>query len=294
MQCPLPFCCSRMSQAINLTSSGFDQHLINWDKAGLKFKAACRFAKTAGVTNVLLTGRGEPTLYPEEIYNYLDKLEPYEFPFIELQTNGISIANGYRGIYKTVSEDPVDGSIPMSWVRDWRDRGLTHIAVSMAHWDKDRNNEIYGAKTPVDLEALFSNLSQDGLSVRACLMLAKDYVDSVEDFDKVVGLCNSWGAKQLRVASIARPEESANPAVAKWVDAHVPHNAQRIVDHIVEKGHYLRTLPHGAPVFDYNGLSVCIACCFPKTNAVGNGMQPIFWPDGSLTYSWEWKGAVLI
>lgn len=280
-----PFCCARLSNATGLSASDFDQHLINWGKTHLKLDAACRFAKTTGVTNILLTGRGEPTLYPNEIDEYLVRLNSYGFPFIELQTNGITIDNAYKG------EATHFG---FKDLLKWQANGLTHIAVSMVHWDKDRNNEIYGAKTPVDLEDLFSNLDQDGFSVRACLMLMKDYVDSVEDFDKVVGLCNSWGAKQLRVASIARPEESSHPSVAKWVDEHVPEHSQEIVDHVIANGHYLRTLPHGAPVFDYNGLSVCLACCFPKTNAVGNGMQPIFWPDGSLTYSWEWKGAVLL
>jgi len=122
----------------------------------------------------------------------------------------------------------------------------------------------------------------------------KNYVDSIEDFNKTVEMCVKNESKQLRIASLGRPSSSESPGIAKWVDLNVPENFSKIVDLIISNGHYLRTLPHGAPVFDYNGLSVCVADCLPQTNRVGNGMQPIFWSDGSLTYSWEWRGAVLM
>ena len=96
------------------------------------------------------------------------------------------------------------------------------------------------------------------------------------------------------VAKLGKPSRSASQAVERWIDAHQPEHAGKIVNHIVTNGHYLRTLPHGAPVFDLEGLSVCVADCMPQSNQVGNGLQPIFWPDGSLTYSLEWCGAVLL
>jgi len=287
-----PFCVSKTTNALGIQAYGIDQHLVNWDTVMPKFRAACRFAKTSGVTNIVLTGRGEPTLYQDEIDRYLEELAPYEFPFIELQTNGIEISRGYNGSF---NREGNDGHISIiDTIGEWREMGLTHIAISMAHWDKDVNNKIYGAKVPVDLEDLFTNLNLDGFSVRACLLLMKNYVDSLDDFNSVVNLCNSWGARQLKVTTISRPSKTENEAVARWIDNHMPEHADEIIDHIIKNGHYLRTLPHGAPVFDYQGLSVCISDCMPRSNQVGNGMQPIFWPNGSLTYSWEWAGAVLL
>jgi wyosine [tRNA(Phe)-imidazoG37] synthetase (radical SAM superfamily) len=268
-----------MTNACGVDSDGIDKHLVDWNKSEHKFEAACRFAKTVGVTNILLTGRGEPTLYPEEIEEYLYRMQAYQFPFVELQTNGISIANG---------------ELPHRSLKWWQEHGLTHIAVSIAHWDNSINNKIYGANPAVCLPDLFDTLDSQGFSMRACLTLCKGFVDSVADFKKVVELCNSHGVRQLRVASLARPTKSSSHAVANWVDQHIPEHVLDIADHVIDEGHYLRTLPHGAPIFDYNGLSVCLADCFPKQNRVGNGLQPIFWPDGSLTYSWEWKGAVLM
>jgi molybdenum cofactor biosynthesis enzyme MoaA len=281
-----PFCISRLSNALGIHADSIDKNLINWDTVMPKFRAACRFAKTAGVTNILLTGRGEPTLYKHEIDRYLMELAPYEFPFIELQTNGINLRNAFN-VRKI-------GFTDLDRLSMWRDKGLTHIAVSIAHWDMERNNEIYRAKEAVDLEDLFGELDRFGFSVRTCLVLMKDYVDSIRDFDGVVGLCKAYGAKQLRIASLGKTSDPESSAVAQWIDNHLPEHAEDIINHVSENGHYLRTLPHGAPIFDYHGLSVCIADCMPKDNRVGNGMQPIFWPNGSLTYSWEWKGAVLL
>lgn len=284
-----PGCVSRMTNTSGMRRDCVDQHLMNWDKSRHSFHASCRFAKASGVTTVLFTGKGEPTVYKDEIYSYLGALAKYEFPFIEVQTNGIAIANGYSGNY-----DNDEGYVNALDLQNWRDSGLTHVALSIAHWDNERNHEIYGSKRVIDLENLIGNLAQDGFSVRVCCLLMKGYVDSVKDFNGVVALCNSWGARQLKVTPIVRPADPESSGTAKWVDDHVPENSDKVVDHICSKGHYLRTLPHGAPVFDYDGLSVCVSDCLPKGNRVGCGLQPIFWPDGSLTYSWEKRGAVLL
>ena len=283
------FCISRMTQTSDFRREKFDQHLMNWGRNAHSFAAACRFAKASNATTVLFTGKGEPTIYKSEVYSYLMALEKYEFPFIEIQTNGIAISNGYIG-----NHDNEEGCVTNSDLANWQKSGLTHVALSIAHWDNERNHKIYGSKRAIDLENLVGNLTRDGFSVRICCLLMKDYVDSIEDFHKVVTLCNSWGARQLKITPITRPINPDNVGVAKWVDEHLPENAGKIVDEIIVKGHYLRTLPHGSPVFDYDGLSVCVSDCLPKTNKVGNGIQPIFWPDGSLTYSWEYKGAVLL
>ena len=284
-----PGCVSRCTNTSGLHERETDQHLMNWDRNAHSFAAACRFAKSSNTTTVLFTGKGEPTIYKSEVYSYLMALEKYEFPFIEIQTNGIAISNGYIG-----NPDNEEGYVTNADMTNWQKSGLTHVALSVAHWDKERNHEIYGSKRVIDLEDLIGNLARDGFSVRVCCLLMKDYIDSIEDFNRVVALCNSWGARQLKITPITRPINPDNVGVAKWVDKHFPENAGKITDEIIRKGHYLRTLPHGSPIFDYDGLSVCVSDCLPKTNKVGNGIQPIFWPDGSLTYSWEYKGAVLL
>ena len=61
---------------------------VNWRN----FRIACRLAERCGVTTAMLTGKGEPTLFPEQITKYLEVLGEFRFPLVELQTNGIRLA----------------------------------------------------------------------------------------------------------------------------------------------------------------------------------------------------------
>jgi hypothetical protein len=65
-----------------------DEPEVNWRN----FRVACRLAERCGVTTAMLTGKGEPTLFPEQITKYLQALSEFPFPIIELQSNGILLA----------------------------------------------------------------------------------------------------------------------------------------------------------------------------------------------------------
>ncbi|KKK85560.1 hypothetical protein LCGC14_2772060, partial [marine sediment metagenome] len=58
-----PFCVSKMTGPVPVSKH------INWSR----FTTACRIVGQArdGLVTVLLTGKGEPMLYPEQITNYL-------------------------------------------------------------------------------------------------------------------------------------------------------------------------------------------------------------------------------
>lgn len=86
-----PFCVSKMT--------GFKEPLPtepNW----VNLEAGCRLAVMGGVTTVLLTGKGEPTLYPDLISSYLVALKRHRFPFVELQTNGLSLTGKLLAAWK--------------------------------------------------------------------------------------------------------------------------------------------------------------------------------------------------
>ena len=63
----------------------------------MRFKKAARLAQLGGTTTVLMTGKGEPTLYPDEITEYLRLLERWDFPLIEIQTNAVQIGHPVAG-----------------------------------------------------------------------------------------------------------------------------------------------------------------------------------------------------
>jgi len=78
-----PFCVSSM------TGYGVLPHNRDIDVRNLR--KACRMAQLSGCQTVLFTGKGEPTLYPDEVTEYLREMQPYDFPKIEIQTNALAI-----------------------------------------------------------------------------------------------------------------------------------------------------------------------------------------------------------
>ena len=77
-----PFCVSKMTGTENLPCPDtLDEQRLN---------KATMLAQLGRTTTCLLTGKGEPTLYPHVISSYLYHVGT-KFPIIELQTNGLQI-----------------------------------------------------------------------------------------------------------------------------------------------------------------------------------------------------------
>ena len=64
-----PYCVSRMTPDYEM-DEGLPE--VNWRN----FEIGCRFAKDSGVSTVLVTGKGEPTLFPGQISDFLRRLSP--------------------------------------------------------------------------------------------------------------------------------------------------------------------------------------------------------------------------
>lgn len=124
------YCVSKM------TCRAAKKHNVNWGR----FKTACRIVEQArdGLVHVLLTGTGEPTLFPDDITAYLRVLKE-QFPLITLQTNGILL--------------------DFDQLETWRDQGLTQVCISIADTDADRSNEIMGYRDEAQLLAKGSDNS---------------------------------------------------------------------------------------------------------------------------------------
>src|SRR3989344_338344 len=98
-----PFCISKMTPPLGME---LKEPEVNW----LNFEIACKLAKGCGVITAMFTGKGEPTLFPGQITKYLEKMEKYGFPLIELQTNGIVITE------KGEKYDP--------YLKHWHEKGM--------------------------------------------------------------------------------------------------------------------------------------------------------------------------
>lgn len=159
-----PFCVSRMT--------GFDPVIGKMRQINdLNFEKACRLAQIGGTTTVLLTGKGEPTLYPQEITSYLTALDSWKFPFIELQTNAIGIGKLAKGMASGIR------GLDDSTLAKWRGLGLNTIAISAVSNCRGENIEVYGEEYDA-LPKTVSYLHSLGFTVRLCIMMLKGIIDS--------------------------------------------------------------------------------------------------------------------
>ena len=272
-----PFCVSKMTVSHGL---GLHEPEVNWRN----FRKACQLAAQSGVTTAMLTGKGEPTLFPGQITSYLEAMADFGFPLLELQTNGILLVQ-QRERYAP-------------HLQRWYELGLSTVAVSIMHADAERNREIYLPHQDhyVDLPALIDLLHQAGLSVRLACIMAGGYVDSVAEVRDLVAFARAHRVEQLSVRPVARPGQSRDEATAAWTAAHqLPAGAERaIAEWAAAAGTRLMTLAHGAVVYDVDGQNLCLTDCLTIQPATEDLRQLIFFPDGHLRYDWQYPGAILL
>jgi len=280
-QAQCPFCISK--------TTGFD-HLAdsitepNWRN----FNIACKLAARSGVSTILLTGKGEPTLYPKLITQYLGMIKPYDFPFIELQTNGIEIE---KGIYPYPDDKDYD------YLMEWYDEGLTTVSISMVHYDSVMNRKIYQPHIDnyMHLGTLIQKITKTGLNVRLSCIMLKGYIDNCKELDNLIKYCNNHGVKQLTVRPMTAPENKKDETTA-WIEEHhlTEYQIMQIQAYLDINGTPVLKLAHGATVYDVHGQNVCFSTCLTNSKSTEDIRQIIFYPDGTVSHSWQYGGAILL
>ncbi|MBI2637888.1 MAG: hypothetical protein HYW88_03225, partial [Candidatus Sungbacteria bacterium] len=233
---------------------------VNWRN----FIKACEYAKQNGVTTAMFTGKGEPTLFPNQITKYLQIMQPYNFPFIEMQTNALKFAK-----YEKKRDEYREHLVA------WYKLGLTLTAISVVHYDSEKNRQIYTPyrKEYPDLSDTISFIHDvgrgqaglKGLSIRLTCILAKGYIDSVEEVKRLVSFAKANKVEQLTLTPVNKPDEdhSRNEEAWQWTNVHglSEEEVNTISYYVVKNGSVLMELPHGAKVFDLDGQNVCLNRC---------------------------------
>jgi len=274
-----PFCVSKMTYEGHVGPAPQDINIRN-------FRIACQLAERAGVTTAMLTGKGEPTLWPDQIELFLGILQG-RFPFIELQTNGIRIGNG------DITEDTL---------REWWDHGLTTVCLSVVHWEQDGNHSCYlphlPSKSYPPLEKTIARLHDVGFSVRLNCIMVKGEIDSWEGVKGLIGYAKEHKVEQLTLMPVNAPHRDRSQGEKNWAQEHKLPNETvlNIRAELQNHGHVLMDLAHGARVFDYHGQNVCLSNCLSKETYTDKSIMRnlIFFPDGHLRYDWEHQGAILL
>lgn len=263
-----PFCVSKMTGNTVFLLRKINHRNLN---------KAILFAEQSGVSTVLITGKGEPTLYPDQITEYLTLINN-RFPFIELQTNGLTIERDDTFINR---------------LSCWRDLGLSTVSISIISDLLGINGNV--ASLAEDVPEIIRRIHSCGLSIRINCTLIKDILWTPDDVKRLCEWCKENRVEQLTIRPVAEPEVTEDKNVSEWVEEHTLsfEEMQGIEDEFLSKGKLLMELPHGAQVVDYQGQNLCINNCLtlPVKDEI---RQLIFFPDGHLYYDWTYKGAILL
>ena len=274
-----PYCVSKLTGSKRGLAAGQKPMEIN----KRNFSKACRFAQMSGVSTVLLTGKGEPLIYHQHITRYLEMLEKWDFPFVELQTNGILLKHTAEVL-----------------LRDWYDAGLTTICLSCAGYDSVFNKEIFGQD--INLDANVELLHRLGFSVRISCVGVGGMVDNVKEIQKFARWCKARNVEQFtwRAATNIPAEEVGDDRTKKsvhdWLNLNYvdPANEKAIREYFDYNTTTLLELTHGAKVYDYEGQNVSINSCLTRSVNPDEVRQLIFSSDGHLRYDWVKEGAIII
>lgn len=272
-----PFCISKMTPPLGVQ---LKEPIVNWRN----FKIACRLALRCGVTTAMFTGKGEPTLFPELITKFLHALSEFQFPMIELQTNGILFAERAEE-YSTHLDT-------------WHDLGMTTIAISIVHYLPEKNRLVYlpHKKEYIDLPLLIQMLHDHRLSVRLACVMANGFIASREDLQDLVSFAREHQVEQLTIRPVNRPASSRNEEAYNWTSQHYlpPEQLDGVRQFLEVNGALLMTLVHGARVYDLKGQNVCLTDSLTLEPRSDDLRQLIFFPDGHLRYDWQYPGAILL
>ena len=273
-----PFCISKMTvpRDIALKEPEFE-----WKR----FEHAALLAKATDVTTVMITSKGEPTLFPEQITKILEALEPYKFPITELQTNGIRIAQ------KTDHYEP--------FLKKWYELGLLIIAVSIVHYDPEinRKNYIPYEKEYINLQKLIAKLIEHHYTIRLTCVLADGFIDSSEKLVKLLKFAKECGAKQLTITPVNKPEieKTMDTNVWQWTNLHhlKKEQLEDIKNWINKNGKSRRPLSHGAVIYDIRGQNLCLNNCLSVDTNSEEMRNLIFFPNGHAYPDWQYEGSII-
>ncbi len=167
----------------------------------------------------------------------------------------------------------------------------------MVHFKKEKNKQIFTPSSQyIDLEKIIKNLHGLGFSIRLSCTMMKDFIDNVEEVEKLAEFCKKNKVEQLTIRSVKCSEKSEDKSVYEWTKNHVLNKKQleNIYTFVETNAKKLMTYSYGAVIYDFNDQNICISDCLtikPETDEI---RQLIFFPDGHLRYDWQCKGAILI
>lgn len=240
-------------------------------------EASIKLSARYGGWSLSLTGSGEPTCDPDsltkalEVYQKCAKEGAY-FPNVNLFTNGILLA---------------DDSFCKNYLKSWKEKGLTNIAVSIHSENEEEQARAYNLKSYPRLEKIIENVRESGLGIRGTLLLRKNGVDDSEKYEKSVNTLIKKGFDNLTSWPVGNPNGTRNEytpsrfgvfGIKRWL-----HKNAKLCH-----GH-----EWGGGVYDYKGNILRITDYVTKHDPNKDFVrQLVVFQDGTVAYSWIKEGAL--
>ena len=276
MECK--YCISKMTKA-ELSKRG-EVSPLWYRNRRLAFSVAKKFS----ADTVLITGKGEPTIWKTELLDTIARASDEGF-ITELQTNGVLLDESY--------------CIHLAGA------GLNTIAISRVAVDTPENNWICDAIyfRSSNLHQLISVIQklEIKMNIRVTFVAMKDYNDSIEKIQKTCLWASQNGVKQVTIRRMGMPNlssiESLDSAfeIEKFVtDNLVPDEKwKEIINFFMKEYTILRVFDWGSISWSINGVQCLIADCLTVPGLDGTIRYLIYYPDGHLRYSWEHDSTII-
>jgi organic radical activating enzyme len=258
-----PYCISKMTGYANVKYQTIYRNV-------LKVKS---IAETSQVSGIIFTGKGEPLLNEKDLFYFLEKFS--NFP-CELQTNGIKLSKNAELLKKLY------------------DKGLDILAISIDDFDQFQQ-----------FNELFSNAIKHSLTIRATVNLTNSLLGKYTFID-FIEVCKKYEILQLSFRTITIPNSGVvETAEARksvtWIKENVDKSLEsvflnKMYDDLKnsQESRVLRTLPYGATLYDYKGISVThFDYCIQDSHGELDVRSIIFQEDGHLYSTWNSKAGLI-
>ena len=240
-------------------------------------EAAIKLSARYGGWSLSLTSSGEPTCDPDaltralETYQACAKQGAY-FPNVNLFTNGIDFG---------------DREFCQKYLSLWKQLGLTNVAVSIHSVNEEEQARIYGLGSYPKLETIAENIREQGVGVRATLLLRKNGVDNSVKYESAVDSLIDRGIDNITSWPVGNPDGTRNEytpsrfglfKIRRWLHKNA----------ILCHGH-----SWGGGVYDYHGNILRITDYVTKHDPKKDFVrQLVVFQDATVAYSWIREGAL--
>ena len=244
-----------------------------------------KYAVLHGVDTLILTSKGEPLLYMDDIKSFATRARDAGIPLIEIQTNG-----------KVLSDMSVGER--NRCLMDLRDSGVTGISISVAGETLAKNSDVQQT-TCTDFWEVGKAIMDHGLLFRLSAVVNSEGFPDEGSIMRFLDKAVDAGVHQVTLRKMGFPHidngGSQVKTISEWIAAHSGlKDLAAVTDRIVDSEVLLRKLPWGASVYDYRGMSLCFNDCLPQSGCEDDTWRSIILQtDGHVYHSWEYRGSIL-